>query len=155
MTLTSNQLVVYFDNLFVAFVKTGLTKMSLNIWRIFLMPKGGGQKKSCNIVTTSVHLPTYPYWCTEGNFLNFSVAKATLESQMSVRQSVHPSISLSVTKPPQPLRIAPIDYRAYQPLSLLTIKPIGHYICRLSDLLLQLLSHFGLSTLVSQWHPYS
>ena len=29
------------------------------------------KKKSCNIVTTPVHLPTYPYWCTEGNFLNF------------------------------------------------------------------------------------
>ena len=29
------------------------------------------QKKSCNIVTTPVHLPTYPYWCTEGNFFNF------------------------------------------------------------------------------------
>ena len=29
------------------------------------------QKKSCNIVTTPVHLPTYPYWCTEGNFFKF------------------------------------------------------------------------------------
>ena len=36
--------------------------------------KGGGQKKikkSCNIVTTPVRLPTYPYWCTGSNFLNF------------------------------------------------------------------------------------
>ena len=32
------------------------------------------QKKSCNIVTTPVRLPTYPYCCTEGNF---SVAIAT------------------------------------------------------------------------------
>ena len=38
------------------------------------LTKGGGQKKikkSCNIVTTPVRLPTYPYCCTEGNFLNF------------------------------------------------------------------------------------
>ena len=35
------------------------------------LTKGGGQKKikkSCNIVTTPVHLPTYPYCCNEGNF---------------------------------------------------------------------------------------
>ena len=31
----------------------------------------GFKKKSCNIVTTPVHIPTYPYWCTECNFLNF------------------------------------------------------------------------------------
>ena len=48
----------------------------------------------------------------------FSVAKATLESQMSVH--------LLVTKTPQPLRIAPIDHRAYQPSSLSTIEPINH-----------------------------
>ena len=29
------------------------------------------KKKSCNIVTTPVHLPTYPYCCKEGNFLDF------------------------------------------------------------------------------------
>ena len=46
-------------------------------------------------------------------FNKFSVAKATLESQMSVR--------LSVTKTPQPLRIASIDYWAYRPSSLSTI----------------------------------
>ena len=46
----------------------------------------------------------------------FSVAKATLESQMSV--------CTSVTETPQPLRIAPIGHQAYQPLSLSTIKPI-------------------------------
>ena len=28
-------------------------------------------KKSCNIVTTPVRLPTYPIWCTEGNFFMF------------------------------------------------------------------------------------
>ena len=48
----------------------------------------------------------------------FSVAKATLQSQMSVR--------LSVTKTPQPLRITPIDHQAYRPSSLLTVKPIDH-----------------------------
>ena len=73
----------------------------------------------------------------------FSVAKATLESQMSVCPSVCLSVSPSeiktplianvrlsvcpsVTKTPQPLRIAPIDHKAYQPSSLLTIKPINH-----------------------------
>ena len=60
---------------------------------------------------------------------HFSVAKATLESQMSVCLSVHPS----VTETTQPLSIAPIDHRAYQPSSYW-----------LSDLLLRLLSHFGL-----------
>ena len=33
---------------------------------------------------------------------------------------------LFVTKTPQPLRIASIDHRAYQPSTLLTIKPINH-----------------------------
>ena len=37
-----------------------------------LTSKGGGQKKtkkkSCNIVTTHVRLPTYPYCYKEGNF---------------------------------------------------------------------------------------
>ena len=50
--------------------------------------------------------------------LLFSVVKATLESQMSVRPSV--------TETPQPLRIAPIDHQAYRPSSLSTIKPINH-----------------------------
>ena len=49
--------------------------------------------------------------------LNFSVAKATLQSQMSVCLSV----CLSVTETPQPLRIAPIDHRAYWPSSLSTL----------------------------------
>ena len=40
--------------------------------------------------------------------LFFSVAKATLESQMSVCQSVR-------LKTPQPLRIAPINHQAYRP----------------------------------------
>ena len=53
----------------------------------------------------------------------FSVAKATLESQMSVRLSVCPP----VTETPQPLRIAPIDHRAYQTLSLSTIELIDHW----------------------------
>ena len=39
-----------------------------------------------------------------------------------VRLSVH----LSVTKTPQPLRIAPINHRAYGPSSQSTIKPIDH-----------------------------
>ena len=52
----------------------------------------------------------------------FSVAKATLELQMSsVRLSVRPS----VTETPQPLRIAPIGHQAYRPSSLSTIKPIN------------------------------
>ena len=36
------------------------------------------------------------------------------------------SVCPSVTKTPQPLRIAPIGHRAYQPLSLSTIEPIDH-----------------------------
>ena len=28
-------------------------------------------KKWCRFVTTPVHLPTYPYWCKEGNFFMF------------------------------------------------------------------------------------
>ena len=52
----------------------------------------------------------------------FSVAKATLQLQMSVCLSV----CLSVTETPQPLRIAPIDHQAYRPSSLLTIEPIEH-----------------------------
>ena len=39
------------------------------------------------------------------SFATFSVAKVTLESQMSV----HLSVRLSVTKTPKPLRIAPIN----------------------------------------------
>ena len=38
------------------------------------LTKGGGQKKikkSCNIVTPPVHLPTYPNCCNEGNFFYF------------------------------------------------------------------------------------
>ena len=55
----------------------------------------------------------------------FSVAKVTLQSQMSVRLSVCPS----VTETPQPLRIAPIGHRAYRAYGLSgqsTIKPIDH-----------------------------
>ena len=54
----------------------------------------------------------------------FSVAKATLESQMSVRPSVRllqKPLSLSELFLSA---IEPIDNRAYRPLSLLTIKPI-------------------------------
>ena len=59
----------------------------------------------------------------------FSVAKATLQSQMSV--------CLLVTKTPQLLRINPI----YLSKScLLIIMPINHKAYELSDLLLQLLS---------------
>ena len=47
-----------------------------------------------------------------------SVAKATIQSQMSIR--------LSVTKTLQPLRIASIEHQAYQPLSLSTIIPVDH-----------------------------
>ena len=56
----------------------------------------------------------------------FSVAKATLQSQMSVRLSVRLSqkpLSLSELLLST---IEPIDHQAYQPSSLLTIKPIDH-----------------------------
>ena len=68
-------------------------------------------------LNTKLHVPIYS---------RFSVAKATLESQMSVCLSVHQSVSPSVTKTPQTLRIAPIDHRAYRSSSLLAIEPIGH-----------------------------
>ena len=58
---------------------------------------------------------------------SFSVAKATLDSRMSVYLSVCPSVRLSVTETPQPLRIAPIGHQAYQPLSLSTNKPINQW----------------------------
>ena len=58
--------------------------------------------------------------------ISFSVKKATLESQMSIH--------LSVTKTPKHLRIAPIDHRAYWPLSLLTIEPIYHWAYQTSSL---------------------
>ena len=53
---------------------------------------------------------------------NFSVAKATLQSQLSVCPSE--------IKTPQFLRIAPFDHWAYQPLSQLTIEPIDHQFYR-------------------------
>ena len=77
----------------------------------------------------------------------FSVAKATLESQMSVCLSVCPlqkplSLTeslLSSIKPInhqayrpsclltiKPINIEPINHQAHQPSSLLTIKPIDH-----------------------------
>ena len=96
----------------------------------------------------------------------FSVVKATLESQMSicqsVRQSVCPSqkpISLSESSiyANMPIywslrylsAIMPISFHANQWLIGMKtpsphIVPIGNFIYRLSDLLLQLLSHFGL-----------
>ena len=40
--------------------------------------------------------------------------------------NVRLSVCLSVTETPQPLRIAPVGHRAYQPLSLSTIEPIDH-----------------------------
>ena len=60
----------------------------------------------------------------------FSVVKATLESQMSVRLSICPSVRL-LQKPLSlselfPSAIEPIDSQAYWPSSLLTIKPINH-----------------------------
>ena len=35
-------------------------------------------------------------------------------------------VLMSVIKTPQPLRIDPIDYQAYQPSGLSTIEPINH-----------------------------
>ena len=59
----------------------------------------------------------------------------------SVHLSVRPSVRLSVTKTPQPLRIAPIDHQAYRPSSLSTIEPIDHQAYRAySGLLSRLLS---------------
>ena len=60
----------------------------------------------------------------------FSVSFQTPELQMSVRLSVRPS----VTKTPQPLRIAPIDHWAYPPSSLSTSEPIHHQAYRPSSL---------------------
>ena len=64
--------------------------------------------------------------------MSFSVAKATLQLQMSISYLV----SLSVTKTSLPLRITPIshhahlvltEYIAYQQSCLLTIMPIDHH----------------------------
>ena len=62
---------------------------------------------------------------------------------MSICLSACPSIRPSITKTPQPLRIS---LSAIMPISHPPsgIVPIGRYIHRLSDLLLWLLSHFGL-----------
>ena len=46
--------------------------------------------------------------------------------RLSVSPSVCLSVCLSVTKTPQPLRFAPINHQAYQPLSLSTIDPSDH-----------------------------
>ena len=72
-------------------------------------------------------------------FLCFSVAKTTLQLQMSIRVSVH-------HKNPQPLRIAPINQWVYQPSSLLTIDPINHWAYQPSSLL----TYGLLSRLLSQ-----
>ena len=74
---------------------------------------------------------------------SFSVAKMTLESQMSVRWFVCPSVCLSTIKlidhqayqPSSLSTIKPIDHQAYQPSSLSTIKPIDHQAYRPSSLL--------------------
>ena len=65
------------------------------------------------------------FFITTKYTFSFSVAKATLESQMSVCRLLQKPLSLSESL-------------------LSTIEPIGHYIYRLSDLLSRLLSHFGL-----------
>ena len=44
-------------------------------------------------------------------FLNFSVTKATLQSQISICLSIH----LSVTETPQPIRIKPICHHLHLP----------------------------------------
>ena len=72
----------------------------------------------------------------------FSVAKATLESPMSVHPSVcmsvchrNPSASQNCSYQPLSLStIEPIDHWAYQPSSLSTIKPINHQAYRPSSL---------------------
>ena len=46
----------------------------------------------------------------------FSLFSRESDSRIAnVRLSVRPSVRLSVTKTPQPLRIAPINHKAYQP----------------------------------------
>ena len=52
----------------------------------------------------------------------------------NVPLSVCPSVCQSVTKTPQPIRIAPNNHQAYQPLSLSTIEPIDHQAYRPSSL---------------------
>ena len=59
------------------------------------------------------------------SILRFSVAKATLQSQMSVRLSVSPS----EIKTPQPLRIKPICHYAYLLISQI---PMSHHANQLS-----------------------
>ena len=78
--------------------------------------------RKCKCKTVTVYLQTAQTLIVFICGSEFSVAKATLELQMSVCQSVCPS----VTKTPQPLRIAPIGHQAYRPLSLWTIEPINH-----------------------------
>ena len=63
-------------------------------------------------------------------YFAFSVAKATLQSQMSVCLSVchqNPSASQNCSYQPSSLStIEPFDHQAYQPSSLSTIEPINH-----------------------------
>ena len=74
-----------------------------------------GEKFHFFIINSNL-LQKIQIFCT--TFL-FSVAKATLEVQIS--------ISLSESKTSQPHRIAPINHGAYhQPWSLLTMEPIDH-----------------------------
>ena len=62
----------------------------------------------------------------------------------NVRLSVHQSVHQSVTKTPQPLRIAPIDHWSDQPLSLSTIKPIDQQAYRpLSLLTIEPIDHWA------------
>ena len=59
--------------------------------------------------------------------LGFSVTKATLESQMSIRQSVRQSQKPLGLSESLLSTIEPINHQAYWPSSLLTIEPIDYW----------------------------
>ena len=76
-------------------------------------------RKPYKNITKLIFVPTL-------NFTIFSVAKATLESQMYIHLSVCPSSKPLSLSELLLLTIKPIDHRAYQPLRLSTIEPIEH-----------------------------
>ena len=79
------------------------------------------------MLTTIYGRKILPDWLEDCLLLaSFSVAKATLEWQMSVCMSVCLSQKPLSLLEFLLLAIEPINHRAYRPLSLLTIKPIDH-----------------------------
>ena len=59
-------------------------------------------------------------------FIEYSIWYIFSRESDSTIANVRPSVCLSVTKTPQPLRITPTNHRGYRPSSLLTVKPIDH-----------------------------